>query len=185
VSPETRAVFGVTLSASAAGKGGFGLAGALGIPAAVVAALTLLSYLVGLIRPIAIRKPRYWTTGSGADRRTDLTVGVKNRKYRTDRQLSKFAVVHVPRLRKRLRHPRWRKNYVDQQPYLPWGDLIAEIGAGKVTVEKRNEHVINCELRTPAGEALPLDERLSPDVRVMAWLGTSRPAMKKPRYKRL
>ncbi len=171
----------MSLLASATGGESFDFGTMLGIPSAVVAVLTLLSYFVGLIRPVAIRKPRYWTTGSGADRRTDLTAGVRNRKLRIDRELSGFAIVHVPRLRHRLRHPLWRKDYVDPRPYLPWGAQISKILAGGMTVEKRNERNVRCELRPP----LQAEERLPQDVRVMAWLGTSRRAMKKPRYKSL
>jgi hypothetical protein len=175
----------ILLQAVSTAQRGIDLEFVLGLPGTLVAVLPLLAYFVGFIHPVAIRTPRYWTTGSEDERRTDFFVGVKNRKFLADRNLTGLALVHIPSLRHRLRHPRWRRQYVDADPYVLWGTQIEAISAAGTVVAKRDELAVRGEIRTSQGAPLELSERLPNDVRVIARMSSAGSAMRKLEFKQI
>jgi hypothetical protein len=157
----------------------------LGMPAAIVAVLTLLSYAVGILRPVKIMHARYWTTGTGRQRVTELSCTVKNRKINVDRTLTALALIRVPSLGHRLRHRRWRGKLLDRKAYLLFGGDQVEIQKGNVQITKTDERRLQCKVRGPDGQPLRPGERLPGDVRLLAFFGSSRPARKRPTYEGL
>jgi hypothetical protein len=154
----------------------------IGIPAAIVAVITLLSYLVGFIRPVRILQARYWTTGVGRNRVTELSCVVKNRKVNIDRTLTDLALIRVPSIGYRLFHWRWRRHFHDIRAYLLFGNDVAEIKKGNVKIAKRDERRLRCKVRGPNGHPLQPNERLPRNVRLMAYFGSSRPARFRPTH---
>jgi hypothetical protein len=155
----------------------------LAAPAAVVAVITLLSYAVGLIRPVAIRQAWYWTTGTGAGRITELSCQVQNRKVNNDRTLTGLALIRVPPLGHRLLHWRWRQDLTDHDAYVLLGNDITEIGKGNVKIAKRDQRALRCKIHGPDGRALRPDEELPKAVRLLAYFGSSRPAAARPKLR--
>jgi hypothetical protein len=154
----------------------------LGIPAAVVAVITLLAFAIGFIRPVAIKQARYWTSGVGDQHITELSCRVKNRKINIDRTLTNLALLHIPPLGYRIRHWRWRQDYTDTSPYILKGAIFATIRKeGGVKVAKRDEWPVRCRILSPHGRPLGPAEELPQDVRLMAYFGSSRPAVKRLR----
>jgi hypothetical protein len=72
----------------AATDNGFDWTKLTGIPAAVVAFLALIAYLVGFIHPIAVKEPSYWHDGQS----TRMKVAIKNRSLMYDRNVEKIVV---------------------------------------------------------------------------------------------
>jgi hypothetical protein len=154
----------------------------LAVPATVVAVVTLLSYAVGFIRPVAIRQARYWTTGTDERRFTELTCRVQNRRVNVDRTLTNLALIRVPPLGHRLVHWRWRRDFEDDAAYGLRGKDIAKIVNGDVTIGKRDQRGLRCKVLGPDGRPLRAGQRLPAEVRLMAYFGSSRPASVRPKY---
>jgi hypothetical protein len=153
----------------------------LAAPAAVVAVITLLSYAVGLIRPVAIRQAWYWTTGTGDGRITELSCQVQNRKVNNDRTLTGLALIRVPSFGHRLLHWRWRQGLTDHGAYVLLGADITEIRKGNVRIAKRDQRALRCRIHGPDGRALRPDEQLPKEVKLMAYFGSTRPAAVRPK----
>jgi hypothetical protein len=153
----------------------------LGIPGAVVAAITLLAFVVGWIRPVAIKQARYWTSGDDKQHFTELSCRVKNRKVNTDRTLTNLALIHLPSLKHRIRHWRWRRNWVDENPYILQGDINAAFRKDGVKITKRDERGVRCKILGPNSQPLGRNEQLPKNVVLMAYFGSSKPAAKRPK----
>ena len=81
----------------AATENGFDWTKLIGIPAAAVAVLAIIAYFVGFIHPIAVQDPSYWHDGD----RTRVTVAIKNRSLKYDRNVEGIVVHKVPGFLKR------------------------------------------------------------------------------------
>lgn len=118
----------------------------IGIPSAIVAALALLSYFVGLIRPLAIRNPRYWHEAN----KTQFSCVVVNRSLLFDRDIEAISFIVMPVLRTRLRHPLWRRRPQVAQ-FAPWGEDIASLRGQPLKLTKRERRTLRGEIRKPDG----------------------------------
>ncbi len=154
----------------------------LGIPSALVAFIVLVAYSIGLIRPVAIKHATYVGVGSATDGATHLYCTIKNRKVNLERTLTGLALVAIPSLWYRLYHWRWRQEHWDQDSYGLWGDQVSRIVAQSIMIRKRDEVQIMCEIRLPGGTPMRPGEHLPESVRLFAYFGTSRAAMKKPSF---
>jgi hypothetical protein len=130
-----------TTTAAGAGDGGSGLdpRTVLGIPAAVAAVLTILSYVVGFIRPVSVKKPRYWHAGQEATR---FSCVVRNRSLFGDKSIAGVTLVRAPGWWKRTFWPFW-KRHPQNADLLPWSVTPNPLP----TLSKRNEITIAGELR--------------------------------------
>nr|QEO74163.1 hypothetical protein [uncultured bacterium] len=151
----------------------------LGVPGAVSAALTVILYLVGVIKPVTIPRAEYTTVDGDDEPVTWLTCVVRNRKFNTDRTLTGLGVVRVPGLLHRMRHPSWWQRHGDDDAYLIFGESVAVFANGGITITKRNECTIRCRVAAPGKRSLRPDEDLPRNVRLMAMFGGSRPAFEK------
>jgi hypothetical protein len=145
----------------------------IAIPAAVVAVLALIAYLVGVVRPIAVKKARYWSEGEA----TRFSCAVRNRSLMWDRNISGMSVVLLPSWRQRLVHPRWDRK-AQAAGIVPFGEDIVKMRKGEVKLTKREERVIRGELRNQAGTGpVRLDKRH----RFRAHAASKRSRSKRPR----
>lgn len=144
---------------------------AIGIPGAVLALLTMLAYFVGLIRPIAVRQPRYRQVEGG----TEFSCKIKNRSPIYDRTVTGIAIVRLPSRFDRLFSP-WRS--LDQSAeVLPWGVQVAQAARDGIAISKRDELSISGELRGPGGSSGVADpEPIVPAaaMRIQAFAGKRR-----------
>lgn len=154
----------------------------LGIPSFLVALVVLAAYAIGLIRPVAIKHAMYVGVGSATDGATHLHCTIKNRKVNHERTLTGLALVAIPSSWHRLFHWRWRQGHWDQDSYGLWGDQVSRIAEQSIVIRKRDEVQIVCQIRRPGGEPLRPGEHLPEAVRLFAYFGTSRAAMKKPSF---
>src|SRR4051794_40037239 len=122
----------------------------IGVPAAVLAFLTLL-YFFGLVRPLAVRQARYWHEGEV----TRFSCSVKNRSRVYEHTLTGLALVAVPRRLRRL-FRRWRT--VPQTPtVVPWGSTVQAILNNGIKIAKNDQVVVSGELRSPDGRPARVD----------------------------
>lgn len=158
---------------AASGAGGVDWKLYLGIPAAALAVIALVSYAVGAARPMAVRKARYWYEGEA----TRFSCAIRNRSLMWDRDITGLSVVSLPSWWHRLVHPRW-----DRKPQkvdvIPFGEDIAKIAKGEVKLTKREERILKGELRDPAGRSRV---RLGTRHRFRAHSGSRRSRSKRPR----
>jgi hypothetical protein len=152
----------------------------IGVPGAILALFGLAAYAFGLIRPVAITHALYVGVGSPAGGTTQLHCTIKNRKVLFDRTLTGLALVSIPSRWYRLTHWGWRRGHWDRESYVPWGTEISRIVQQGVVIGKRNQVRVDCEIRRPGGAPMRPGERLPDSVRLFAYFGTSRAAMKKP-----
>jgi hypothetical protein len=140
--------------------GGFDAWKLLGIPAAVAAVLGLITtYSVGIIRPLAVRRARYWHAGQA----TLFSCVVHNRSFFGDRTVTALALVEVPGLLTRIFRPSWKRT-PQLAELIPWG-----LPAALPTIAKRNQVVLEGELRkgNVAGRYDP-----APRIRLLAHAGS-------------
>jgi hypothetical protein len=150
----------------------------IGIPAAIVAALALLSYFVGLVRPLAIRKPRYWHEARG----TKFSCVVVNRSLLFDRNIEAISFIVMPILRTRLRHPFWRRKPQLAQ-FAPWGEDIASLQGQPMKLTKRERRTLRGEIRKPGGSEEKVT--LQAQVRIQAHSGDKRSRSRRVQFRRL
>jgi hypothetical protein len=101
-----------------------------------VAILGLLAYGVGIVRPLTVKRPRYWHAGET----TQFSCVVRNRSLLNDRTVTALSVVDVPMWLKRTFWPLWKR-----RPQRP--ELIVWNIPGSVTLGKRDERTFRGELR--------------------------------------
>src|SRR3954451_18917993 len=92
-----------TIAQTTTGSGGFDWTKYIAVPGGIVMVLALGAYLVGIIRPLSIRKPFARIEGA----LTYLTVPVKNRSMLYDRNVERIALVRIPGWFRRT-FTRWR-----------------------------------------------------------------------------
>lgn len=143
----------------------------LGIPAAVLAVMGLAAYIVGWIRPLGIPAAKYWCE----DESTKFSCAVRNRSLFGDKTISSLALVDVPPLWRRLRHPRWQHKSQPAQ-VIPFGADVAKIVSDGVRLTKREERTFKGELRTPTG---PRCMVLGGHLRMQAQAGSKRSRRRK------
>jgi hypothetical protein len=142
----------------------------LGIPSALLALGSLMLYLVGVIRPLGVRKPRYWYEGEA----TKFSCSVKNRSRLYDCRLTGVTLLRLPGpFRRRFR--RWRKNPQDAT-ILVWGVQVDDQGPSG-NISKNNEANVSGELRPVAGR--PARLMLDKAMRIEAHAGSKRSRSKK------
>jgi hypothetical protein len=135
----------------------------VGLLAAAGAAIGLLSYLVGAIRPLAVRKARYWHEAGT----TRFSCAIVNRSLLFDRSVDAISFVTVPPLWKRAARPLWRRQPQSAR-FLPWGTDVADLARQPMKLTKRQSQTLRGEIRTPTG---PGDLTLPADVRIQAHSG--------------
>jgi hypothetical protein len=145
----------------------------LSIPASVAAVLVVIAYLVGVIRPVAVKKARYWEEGHT----TRFSCAIRNRSLLWDRNISGLSVVLLPQWWQRLRHPRWDRD-AQVAEIIPFGDDIVAMVKGQLKLTKREERIIRGELRRRTG-AGPVQVEKRHRFRVHA--GSKRSRSKQPR----
>jgi hypothetical protein len=145
----------------------------LGIPATLVAALALTAYVVGVIRPVAVKKARYWDEGET----TRFSCAIRNRSLLWDRNISSLSVGLLPPWWQRLRHPGWDRE-AQVAEIIPFGDDIATMATGQWKLTKREERTIKGEFRRPTGAGLVQLEKRH---RFRAHAGSKRSRSKRPR----
>ncbi|HCG00396.1 MAG TPA: hypothetical protein DEV93_07600 [Chloroflexi bacterium] len=142
----------------------------LGVPSAVAASVTLMLYVIGVIRPLGVRKPRYWYEGEA----TKFSCYVKNRSRLYDRTLTAVTLIRLPGpFRRPFR--RWRKNPQDAT-ILVWGVQVDGQGSSG-NISKNNEASVSGELRPVAGG--PALVTLDKAMRIEARAGSKRSRNKK------
>ncbi|HEX5618489.1 MAG TPA: hypothetical protein VFX51_08725 [Solirubrobacteraceae bacterium] len=114
----------------------------LKIPGAIVAGLTILSYIVGVIRPFAVKKCRYWHPQGT----TSFSFVVKNRSFLLDRTITGVTVVRAPGWFKRAFWPWWKRR-AQQATFVPFG-----LPNPLPTVSKRNEVTLQGTLQQSGKE---------------------------------
>jgi hypothetical protein len=140
-------------------SGGFDPWKLLGIPAAIVAVLTLITtYVLGVIRPLAVKRPRYWHVGST----TRFSCVIRNRSFFRDTTVTEVSLVRAPGWVKRTFWPRWKRK-AQVANLIPW-DLPAMPKLGK-----RDEATLEAGLRKHG-----LDGAFNPDsnLRLLAHAGS-------------
>ncbi|HEY7175775.1 MAG TPA: hypothetical protein VH442_12735 [Micromonosporaceae bacterium] len=163
---------GVSLGADQATTAGVDWSLVAGIPGAAVALVGLLSYVVGVFHPLAVKTPQYWVTDSS----TEFSCAIKNRSMISDRTVTRLSLVLLPSLWHRLRHPRWAASQQAVE-IMPWGHDMVEIGKDGITLGKRDERVVTGLLRNLAGGAVVLSDRH----RFRAHAGSQSSRSKRPR----
>jgi hypothetical protein len=139
----------------------------LGIPAAVVALVTLLLYFVGAIRPLRITSAEYWhTTGAS----THFAFTVRNRSFLFDRELSRVSILVYPTRIERIRHPRWRRAS-QRHGYVPFGVNSSPAKAGRTRITKRDDAMLEGEIQQGT---TPGRFELDGQVRLQVHAGSSR-----------
>jgi hypothetical protein len=131
----TEVIAQTTTTGGADGGGGFDWEMALGLPAAISSAIGLAAYGVGVIRPLSIKRPRYWHTGGT----TRLSCIVMNRSLLYDRTVSSLSLVEARGWVKRTFWPFWKRS-----PQTP--RLIVWNASGFRTLGKRDEVELKAEL---------------------------------------
>lgn len=130
----------------------------VGLVAAAGAAVGLLSYLVGVIRPLGIRKPRYWHAGET----TQFSCAIVNRSLLFDRKLERISFVAVPPFWKRAVWPWWRHKPQTAE-FMPWGTAVGALKDQPVRLTKRESQTLEGEIRTAEGSGtytLPANVRI-------------------------
>jgi hypothetical protein len=128
------------------------------IPGACVAIIGIVLYGVGVIKPLAVKRPRYWHVGGT----TQFSCIVRNRSFLNDRTVTSLTLVDVPGWVKRTVWPFWKRR--PQTPQLvPWNRT------GLRTLGKRDELSVTAELRegTLRGTFTP-----GPRLRILAHAGS-------------
>jgi hypothetical protein len=129
--------------AGGGGGGGLDWTKLIGIPAAVVAILTLVTtYAFAVIHPLAVKQSRYWHTGAT----TQFSCVVKNRSFFRDTTVTSVSLVIAPGWLKRTFWPWWKRK-PQKADLVPW-DLPKPLP----TLSKRNETVLEGALRKNAQE---------------------------------
>jgi hypothetical protein len=129
-------VFAATTTTTG-GDNGFDPWKTLAIPGAVAAVVGLMtSYLVGIIRPLAVKKPRYWHAGD----QTRFSCIVRNRSFVNERSVSGLSLVVAPGWFKRTFWPFWKR-----KPQR--ADLLLWDVPDSLKLSKRNEEPIEGEIR--------------------------------------
>jgi hypothetical protein len=139
------------------------------------AVIGIVTYLLGLIRPVAIDSATYWITGSGPS----LNCVVRNRKMIGDRTLRLLALINLPRLRYRLWHRGWWKSIKEDEPFYLTGEDIGTIRDGHFVLARRNPQPLTFQIVSPDGVPLLPSEALAGGIRLLAQIGESRPAISK------
>jgi hypothetical protein len=165
------------IAIAAAKNGGTDIMTFVGLPAALVALIGLALYFVGVIRPLAVSKPRYWPEAD----LTRFSCFIKNRSRLYDKDVTGLSLVKLPSgLRRAV--SRWRR--VSQvATVLPWGDDVARITKGGVTITKNKEIKVKGELRDRNGQ--PGHIAVGTDIRIEAWAGSKRSRSKRFRRRQL
>jgi hypothetical protein len=105
-------------------------------PRAVLALIGVATYAVGIIRPLLVKRPRYWHAGET----TRLSCIVRNRSFLNERTITALSLVDAPGWLKRTFWPFWKRGA--QHP-----ELIVWGVSGLATLGKRNEGKLEAELR--------------------------------------
>lgn len=117
----------------------------VGIPSAVVAVLTFVTtYGFGVIRPLLVKRPRYWHAGES----TRFSCVVRNRSFFADRTITRVSVVKAPGWLKRTFWPRW-KRAEQVAEFIPW-DLPDPLPK----LSKRDENTLEGELQKTSGSGV-------------------------------
>lgn len=139
--------------------GGIDLGTPAEIPPAIVAIIAIVGYVVGLIRPLGIKKPRYWHEGDT----TQFSCSVRNRRLWAARDITQLSIIVLPKLLKRTFSRRWKRE-AQAATLIPWGvsDLPKTLGI-------RNETTFRGELQkgNRSGKYDP-----EPGARLVAYAGT-------------
>jgi hypothetical protein len=146
----------------------------IGIPAALVAAIALLSYFIGMVRPLSVRKPRYWHQAG----KTVFSCVVKNRSLLYDRNVDAISFVSLPNFNKRVMRPFWRR-HPQSARFLPWGGDVAGLATQPLTLTKRQSRTLRGEIRTPSGAEDVIT--LPAQIRIQAHSGGKRSRSRKVR----
>lgn len=138
----------------------------LGFPAAVVALITIATYVLGRLHPLSITYANYWFEGEA----TKFACAIRNRSWFGDSTITALALIDVPSFVSRVLHPRWART-LQQTGVAPFGSDVVKIAIDGVTLTKRNERVFKGELRGPTGACrLTLSDR----IRLQAQSGSKR-----------
>ena len=163
--------------AQAGGSSPFPWAAVIGIPGGILAVIGLISYFVGVIRPLAVK--RAVTACDGTE--TRLRLAVTNRSFLFDRNVDAIVLLHRPSLWKRVRHRDWRER-AQPEDHLPWGDDLPTAKT-PTTLSKRQEASFDVEIRTKAGAKFT--SHLDDQVRVEAHSGRRRSKSRKLTHRAL
>jgi hypothetical protein len=135
----TEILAAATTTSGAENTGGFDPWKMLGIPGAIAAVLTLVTtYGVGVIRPLAVKTPRYWHAGGT----TQFSCIVRNRSWFAERTITGLTLVRAPGWLKRTFWPRWKRK-PQAAELLIWGGAATP----DKKVGKRDEVTLTGELR--------------------------------------
>ncbi len=145
----------------------------VGLPPVVVSLFTLVtSYVIGRLRPIKIKVPRYWWEADS----TRFSCSVKNRSYFGDVIIGGLPFLLVPRWWRRLTG--WR-HAPQLATLVPYGGDVSKMVAEGIKLTKREERSVTGELRDSDGPGrLTVPRR----VRVQAQAGSKRSRRRKLRH---
>ena len=139
----------------------------------ITAGITILSYGVGVVRPIALQQSRYRHDGVG----TYVTVVVKNRSLLFDRNVQRIFLYRVPGLFKRaFQRNHGKSNHPAK--FVPWGDALPTVD-NALKLSKRESKEIEFELRNSVG--IPQHIDLEKTIRIGAKSGARRSRSKRIR----
>jgi hypothetical protein len=145
------------------------------------ALLTSLVAPIGRVRPFSIAQATLTETGGGLD----LTVAIRNRRFRVKQELSGLLLLEIrpssARPWKHLRHPwRWIR-------YLPGGSssyLLVGADMGRIrnhsfVIDGRGSTTVRASVQDTRGKPYPLDD-LSADICVVAYPPGAAPSKRRP-----
>lgn len=156
----------VAAAAAAANSGATDWTAYVGVPAAIAAIVGLLFYGVGALRPMAVKKARYWHQANT----THFSCVVKNRSALMDRSLTRVSIIRVPHALQRARHPRWRRR-PQQAELIPAGAVFARLTKESMKLSRRDSVAIDGELlKDGRSGVFEVDRRL----RIQAHAGEKR-----------
>lgn len=127
----------------------------IGIPAGIIAVITLATMLVGVIHPTAVQNPIYWHEGGAT--RAKLTV--KNRLFAFDCKINAIVIYTAPdNFFKRRCTRKWRQQ-ASSVPCIPFG---LTLNNDPITISKRSTHDFTFELRPQPDRSanITLDDRV-------------------------
>jgi hypothetical protein len=160
----------MTSAAAASQPGGFDWAAlwtALGgLGGAATVATLLFAYLPNFFIPITVTSANYQV---GSDKTMTITITVKNR-HNGERTLTALTIGQPPGKLKRLK-PKWWKGLIGPQRY--------SINVAAQSIAAGDSKPFTSPL-TRVGNTPP-EDTLPSNVRVLAYCGAGRPAVKRPR----
>jgi hypothetical protein len=127
----------------------------IGIPAGIIAVITIATMLVGVIHPTAVQAPIYWHDGGTT--RAKLTV--KNRLFAFDCKVNAIVIYTPPDNFFKRRYTRKWRQQASSVPCIPFG---LTLNSDPVTISKRSTHDFTFELRPQPDKSanITLDDKV-------------------------